>query len=58
MAVRMPSNNKTTRSSTRLPVSPATRDLVKAQKRQGETYDHLLREMVDQYDPKEASTSN
>lgn len=30
--------------------SVATRDLVRALKRGGETYDELLRRMVDQYD--------
>jgi len=39
----------TTRS--RIPVSRSTRDLVKAQKRGGETYDDLLRQMVEQYNP-------
>ncbi|QOS10417.1 uncharacterized protein HfgLR_01315 [Haloferax gibbonsii] len=38
-------------TTTRIPVSNKTRDLVKAQKRGGETYDDLLRQMVEQYDP-------
>lgn len=38
----------------RIPVSHATRELVKAQKRGGETYDDLLRSMAVQYDPYEA----
>lgn len=38
----------------RIPVSHATRELVKAQKRGGETYDSLLRRMVEQYDPDQA----
>jgi|AntRauTorcE11898_2_1112593.scaffolds.fasta_scaffold06305_2 hypothetical protein len=41
-------------TDTRIPVSRATRELVKAQKRGGETYDDLLRNMVTQYDPDEA----
>jgi hypothetical protein len=41
-------------TDTRIPVSNATRELVKAQKRGGETYDDLLRNMVAQYDPDEA----
>jgi hypothetical protein len=41
-------------TDTRIPVSLSTRKLVKAQKRGGETYDNLLREMVRQYDPGEA----
>lgn len=40
-----------TMTTTRIPVSNKTRDLVKAQKRGGETYDDLLRQMVEQYDP-------
>lgn len=40
----------------RIPVSERTRDLVKAQKRQGQTYDHLLRQMVEQYDPEQAGS--
>lgn len=39
---------------TRLPCSKETRDLVAAQKRGGETYDSVLRKMVDQYDPERA----
>jgi len=35
----------------RIAVSSETRDLVRAQKRAGETYDQLLRKMVEQYDP-------
>lgn len=35
----------------RIPVSKKTQKLVKAQKRGGETYDELLRQMVKQYDP-------
>lgn len=39
-------------------VSPDTRDLVRSQKRGGETYDSLLRKMVAQYDPVEGTTNN
>jgi hypothetical protein len=35
----------------RLPVEFDTRDRVKAKKRGGESYDDLLRKMVEQYDP-------
>lgn len=38
----------------RIAVSSETRDLVRSQKRAGETYDELLRKMVEQYDPEEA----
>ena len=34
-----------------IPVTGETRQLVKRQKRGGESYDSLLRKMVDQYDP-------
>lgn len=40
-------------TETRIPISHATRELVRAQKRGGETYDDLLRNMVAQYDPDE-----
>jgi len=36
----------------RIAVSKTTRNLVRAQKRAGETYDQLLRKMADQYEPK------
>lgn len=38
-------------TDTRIPVSHPTRELIKAQKRGGETYNDLLRNMVAQYDP-------
>jgi hypothetical protein len=38
-------------TNSRIPVSSSTHNLVKAQKRGGETYDALLRQMVEQYDP-------
>ncbi len=42
-------------SETRIPCSRETRRLVKSQKRAGEAYEELLRKMVDQYDPDEAT---
>lgn len=42
---------------TRLPCSKEARELVAAQKRGGETYDSVLRKMVEQYDPERAATS-
>lgn len=36
---------------TRIPCSSDTRDIVKKQKRGGETYDSVLRKMAAQYDP-------
>lgn len=38
-------------AETRIPCSRATRDLIKDQKRGGESYDSLLRKMVAQYKP-------
>lgn len=38
-------------ANSRIPVSRSTHKLVKAQKRGGETYDELLRQMIEQYDP-------
>ena len=38
----------------RIPVSTETRNLVREQKRGGETYDQLIRKMVNQYDPGDA----
>lgn len=35
-------------------VSPETRELVRSQKRGGESYDTLLRKMTEQYDPEAA----
>lgn len=37
----------------RIAVSTTTRDLIRSQKRAGETYDRLLQKMADQYDPDE-----
>jgi hypothetical protein len=48
-------DTKRRRSRTRIPVYPETRDLVRAQKRGGESYDELLRAMVAQYEPKEVA---
>lgn len=41
----------TNATETRIPCSRATRELVQAQKRGGESYDELLRKMAAQYDP-------
>lgn len=38
-------------AETRIPCSRQTRDLVRSQKRGGESYDDLLRKMVAQYEP-------
>lgn len=38
----------------RIPCSRDTLDLVKSQKRGGETYDELLQKMAKQYDPRDA----
>lgn len=40
--------------SARIPCTSETRDLVRAQKRDGESYDILLQKMVDQYNPEKA----
>lgn len=37
----------------RIAVSSETRDLVRSQKRAGETYDQVLQKMIAQYDPDE-----
>lgn len=42
-------------SETRIPCSRETRRLVKSQKRAGEAYEDLLRKMVRQYNPDEAT---
>lgn len=42
---------------TRLPCSRETRELVASEKRGGETYDSVLRKMVQQYDPEKAAQS-
>lgn len=46
----------TARTDSRIPCSTETRELVKAQKRGGESYDALLQKMVDQYDPEGPSS--
>lgn len=38
-------------TNARIAVTPETRNLVRSQKRAGETYDQLLQKMVEQYDP-------
>lgn len=47
------STEMTNESETRIPCSQRTRQLVKAQKRGGESYDELLEKMAKQYDPDE-----
>jgi hypothetical protein len=42
-------------SSSRIPCSRDTLELVKSQKRGGENYDSVLRKMVEQYDPERAA---
>jgi hypothetical protein len=42
------------RDMTSIPCHSFTRDLVRSMKRNGITYDTLLRQMVDQYDPEVA----
>lgn len=44
----------TTTTETRIPCSQRTRELVKEQKRGGESYDELLRKMAAQYEPERA----
>jgi len=46
------------KSGARIAVSTETRDLVRSQKRAGETYDQLLQKMAEQYDPDEAAVLN
>jgi len=46
------------KSGARIAVSTETRDLVRSQKRAGETYDQLLQKMAEQYDPDEARSEN
>jgi len=41
--------------TTTIPVSRRTRELVKDQKRRGESYDDLLKKMVAQYNPEEVT---
>lgn len=41
-------------TESRIPCSRATRRLVKAQKRGGESYDNLLQKMAEQYAPDES----
>lgn len=42
------------RSRPLIPCTEKTRELVRAQKRGGESYDSLLQKMIRQYDPEEA----
>ena len=41
---------------TTVSVTPETREVLRANKRGGQTYSELIREMVDQYDPDRAKT--
>jgi hypothetical protein len=41
--------------SGRIPCAQETRRLLKRQKRGGESYDSILRKMVEQYDPERAA---
>ena len=41
-------------TNARIAVSTETRDLIRSQKRAGETYNQLLQKMAEQYDPDEA----
>jgi hypothetical protein len=43
-------------TETAIPCSKEVRNLVRKQKRGGESYDLLLRKMVDQYDPAQQRT--
>lgn len=38
-------------TKTSIPISPETRDLARSRKRGGDTWDELLRKMLEQYDP-------
>lgn len=49
-----PVKNPMARSRPLIPCSEETRALVREQKRAGETYDSLLRKMVQQYRPDKA----
>lgn len=40
-----------TAAEARIPVMPQTRDRLRAAKRGNQTYDDLVREMLEQYDP-------
>lgn len=42
-------------ATSRIAVTESTRKLVKAQKRGGQSYDELLCQMVEQYEPERAS---
>jgi hypothetical protein len=42
------------KTGARIAISKDRRDELRAAKRGGETYDQLLRKMVEQYDPEEA----
>ena len=46
------------KTDARIAISTMTRDLIRSQKRAGETYDQLLQKMADQYNPDEALAKN
>jgi hypothetical protein len=46
------------KTDARIAISKGTRELVRSQKRAGETYDQLLRKMIQQYAPNEAETQS
>jgi len=46
------------RTESRIDCSVEARELVKAQKRGGESYDEVLRKMVEQYDPEAGEDSD
>jgi len=54
VAMGMSRSNNSNRHSS-IPVSREVRQLIKSQKRGGESYDSLLKKMVNQYDPEEAT---
>jgi hypothetical protein len=47
----LPVNEESMPTESSIPCSTRTRDLVKAAKRGGQTYDELLRLMIEQYEP-------
>ena len=51
-------NNMSDAGATRVPCSRVTRDVLRAQKRGGESYDELLRKMIEQYDPEPADSDS
>jgi predicted DNA-binding protein len=43
-------------ATSRIPVEPDVRERLQAQKRCGQTYSHLLKQMIEQYDPEQAKS--